>query len=56
MKSCEAFVRQGGLDPSPSPVNIIKAGYQELTEQKAPCFGNYYILPNCHLNLLLKAN
>lgn len=39
MKSCEAFVRQGGLNPPPSPVNIIKAGYQELTEQKAPCFG-----------------
>lgn len=40
MKSCEAFVLQGGLKPPPSPVNIVKAGYEELTEQKAPCFGS----------------
>ena len=38
MESCKRFVLEGGLD-SPSPINIIKAGFQDLTEHKEPLFG-----------------
>lgn len=40
MKSCETFVLQGGLEPPPPPIAIVKAGYEDITEQKAPCFGS----------------
>ena len=31
---------EGGLE-TPSPINVIKAGFQELTEHKEPLFGMY---------------
>ena len=38
MESCKRFVLEGGLE-TPSPVSIIKAGFQELAEHKEPLFG-----------------
>lgn len=38
MESCKRFVLEGGLE-TPSPINVIKAGFQELTEHKEPLFG-----------------
>ena len=38
MESCKRFVLEGGLE-TPSPLNVIKAGFQELTEHKEPLFG-----------------
>lgn len=29
---------EGGLE-TPSPISVIKAGFQELTEHKEPLFG-----------------
>lgn len=39
MESCKRFVIEGGLE-TPSPINVIKAGFQELTEHKEPLFGS----------------
>ncbi|XP_078363501.1 protein phosphatase PTC7 homolog [Oculina patagonica] len=39
MESCRRFVMDGGLE-TPSPISVIKAGFQELTEHKEPLFGN----------------
>ena len=38
MESCKRFVLEGGLE-TPSPISVIKAGFQELTEHKEPLFG-----------------
>lgn len=39
MESCKRFVLEGGLESS-SPINIVKAGFQDLTEHKEPLFGS----------------
>ena len=39
MESCRRFVLEGGLEATPSPVSIIKAGFQDVTEHKEPLFG-----------------
>ena len=38
MESCRRFVMEGGLE-TPSPISVIKAGFQELTEHKEALFG-----------------
>ena len=38
MESCRRFVMEGGLE-TPSPISVIKAGFQELFEHKEPLFG-----------------
>ena len=38
MESCKRFVLEGGLE-TPSPISVIKAGFQELTNHKEPLFG-----------------
>ena len=38
MESCKRFVLEGGLETH-SPISVIKAGFQELTEHKKPLFG-----------------
>lgn len=53
MESCKRFVLEGGLESS-SPINIIKAGFQDLTEHKEPLFGGYRVITKffvCALNL-----
>lgn len=39
MANCKRLIEQGLLD-NPTPVNIIKRGYQELFEHKEPLFGS----------------
>lgn len=39
MANCKRLIEQGLLD-NPTPVNIIKTGYQELLEHKEPLFGS----------------
>jgi len=39
MESCRRFVMEGGLE-TPSPISVIKAGFQELFEHKEPLFGS----------------
>lgn len=38
MANCKRLIEQGLLD-NPTPVNIIKTGYQELLEHKESLFG-----------------
>ena len=42
MANCKRLIKEGLLD-NPTPVNIIKKGYQELFEHKEPLFGKIAI-------------
>ena len=39
MKKCERFVLEGGLSRPPSPVGVIQAGFNEMSEEKPALFG-----------------
>ena len=40
MENCKQLIEQGLLD-NPTPVNIMKEGYHDISENKEPLFGVY---------------